>query len=61
VPLTHLFGREEEIAHIVDFMDDEGVRLLTLTGPGGIGKTRLAIEVVNRLAPDFAHGACFRA
>jgi len=42
-------------------LDAEGTRLITLTGPGGIGKTRLAIEVANRMAPDFAHGACFVA
>ena len=34
-----------------------GVRLVTLTGPGGIGKTRLALELARRLAPEFADGA----
>ena len=59
VPLTPLFGREEESANIRALLDAEETRLLTLTGPGGIGKTRLAIEVATRMAPDFAHGACF--
>lgn len=44
-PKTHLFGREEEIATILHLLDRPGVRLFTLTGPGGIGKTRLALEV----------------
>ena len=48
-PTTALFGRAGEIAKIEDaFMGDE--RLVTLTGPGGMGKTRLAIEVARRLA-----------
>lgn len=59
VPLTPLVGREQESAIIRALLDAEETRLLTLTGPGGIGKTRLAIEVATRIAPDFAHGACF--
>jgi predicted ATPase len=38
-------------------VDSEGVRLVTLTGPGGSGKSRLAIEAAGRLRPDFADGA----
>ncbi len=37
----------------------DGVRLLTLTGPGGVGKTRLALEAARALKADFAGGACF--
>ena len=59
VPLTPLLGREEEIANIIALLDAEETRLLTLTGPGGVGKTRLAIEVATRMVPDFGHGACF--
>jgi predicted ATPase len=59
VPLTPLLGRDEEIGCIRALLDAQGTRLLTLTGPGGIGKTRLAIEAATQVAPNFAHGACF--
>ena len=48
-PLTRFIGREREIAAVACQLE-QGVRLLTLTGPGGVGKTRLAIEVANRVA-----------
>ena len=38
---------------------EDGARLVTLTGPGGVGKTRLALGVATELSPDFAHGAAF--
>ncbi|BDZ46058.1 hypothetical protein GCM10025866_19670 [Naasia aerilata] len=58
-PLTQLFGREEEGRDIVARLRDPDVRLLTLTGPGGIGKTRLAIDVGRRLEDDFPDGVTF--
>jgi non-specific serine/threonine protein kinase len=58
IPPTPLLGREREIAALEDLLLREEVRLLTLTGPAGVGKTRLALEVAARLAGAFAAGAC---
>jgi predicted ATPase len=49
VPLTPIIGREDEITAVVALLRDPDVRLVTLIGPGGIGKTRLAIEVARRM------------
>lgn len=43
-PLTPFIGREDEVAYLVRQLEDPTVRLLTLTGPSGVGKTRLAIR-----------------
>ncbi len=48
-PLTRLIGREAEVEKVCAKLRDREVRLLTLTGPGGVGKTRLAIAVAERL------------
>src|SRR5205814_7910031 len=48
-------GREREVAEVAGFLND-GVRLLTLTGPGGSGKTRLSIEAASELVPAFKNG-----
>jgi predicted ATPase/transcriptional regulator with XRE-family HTH domain len=57
--LTPLVGRELEVEEIGGLLRQDAVRLLTLTGPGGIGKTRLAIEVVQKTEGDFPDGAAF--
>jgi predicted ATPase/DNA-binding CsgD family transcriptional regulator len=54
--LTPLVGREHEVATLVALLRREEVRLLTLTGPGGIGKTRLALEAARRSARRFTGG-----
>jgi predicted ATPase/DNA-binding SARP family transcriptional activator len=49
-------GRERELAEVVALAADEGVRLVTVTGPGGIGKTSLAIRAAAELAPGWPDG-----
>lgn len=58
-PSTSFVGREKEVAAIGDLLDQPDVRLLTLLGTGGVGKTRLALQVVGKIAPRFAGGVCF--
>jgi predicted ATPase len=59
VPATPLLGRDQEAAALEDLVAREGVRLVTLTGPGGVGKTRLMLEAARRLGPGFADGVRF--
>ena len=58
-PATRLLGREQETAAVEELVVGEGVRLVTLTGPGGVGKSRLMVEAARRLSPGFADGARF--
>jgi len=58
-PLTRLIGREAELVALRTALADDEVRLLTLTGPGGVGKTRLAIEVAGGLYGTFRDGIVF--
>lgn len=59
VPLTSFVGREREIAAVCDLVVRWDVRLVTLTGPGGVGKTRLAIETAVRVRDSFPDGIWF--
>jgi predicted ATPase/DNA-binding SARP family transcriptional activator len=58
-PPNRLLGRRRELAELHRLLLDERVRLLVLTGAGGSGKTRLALEAATRTADAFANGACF--
>jgi predicted ATPase/class 3 adenylate cyclase len=56
---TPLIGRENEVSEVCDLLGGEATRLLTLTGPGGIGKTRVALQAAADLLEDFTDGAFF--
>jgi predicted ATPase/DNA-binding XRE family transcriptional regulator len=52
VPLTVLLGREADVQTLRHWLEDPAVRLITLTGPGGVGKTRLALELARAIATE---------
>ena len=54
-----LLGRERELAAIGSALQQDTMRLLTLTGPAGVGKTRLALETATQFGSTFSHGAVF--
>ena len=59
IPPTPLIGRDEEVTTVARFLHRAEVRLLTLVGPGGVGKTRLAVAVAERSCDAFADGVVF--
>ncbi len=56
---TTFVGRHDEIADVANRLNDPNCRLLTLVGPGGIGKTRLAIEIASQKVGEFPDGISF--
>src|SRR3954468_11294821 len=56
IPRTRLIGREIELTTALTLLLDDAVPLLTLTGPGGVGKTRLALALAADVADRFADG-----
>jgi predicted ATPase/serine/threonine protein kinase/DNA-binding CsgD family transcriptional regulator len=56
---TPLIGREEEVTSVCALLKQAEVRLLTLLGTGGIGKTRLSLQVATEMRQQFAEGVCF--
>jgi predicted ATPase/class 3 adenylate cyclase/Tfp pilus assembly protein PilF len=56
---TPLIGREKEVAQVCDLLRGDETRLLTLTGPGGTGKTRVALQAAADLLDDFPDGTFF--
>jgi predicted ATPase len=58
-PRTAFIGREDELMRLRELVAAPDLRIVTLTGPGGMGKTRLAIELARQIAGGFAGGACF--
>jgi predicted ATPase/Tfp pilus assembly protein PilF/DNA-binding XRE family transcriptional regulator len=58
-PLTRLIGRAAELHRLQQLFSDGSSRLLTVSGPGGVGKTRLAIEAARRQQADFPDGVVF--
>ncbi len=57
--LPPLLGRERDVAHASGLLGQTGVRLLTFVGPGGVGKTRLALQVAAEMLPTFPDGVYF--
>ena len=58
-PATPLVDRQQDAAAVVGLVLNQGARLVTLTGPGGVGKSRLGTEVAARLSPEFPGGVRF--
>jgi non-specific serine/threonine protein kinase len=58
-PLTSFVDRDRDLTQVLALLDSDQTRLLTLMGPGGVGKTRLSLEVARRVERDFADGVAY--
>ncbi len=58
-PIEPLIGRSAELAEVAALLEDPATRLLTLTGSGGVGKTRFALQIAREMAGDFEQGVFF--
>ncbi|MFL5624453.1 MAG: helix-turn-helix domain-containing protein [Ktedonobacteraceae bacterium] len=58
-PFSSFIGREQDIVTVSDLLKQTGVHLVTLLGPGGVGKTRLSIQIANTMREYFIGGVCF--
>ena len=56
IPSTPFLGREQELLQVLELLSRDDVRLLTLTGPGGTGKTRLGAQAAAELSDRYTHG-----
>ena len=61
VPLTTFVGRSRELAELDLLVVKPDVRLVTVTGPGGVGKTRLAVELADAVSGQFRDGVVYVA
>jgi predicted ATPase len=58
-PLTRFIGRARQLAQLAEWLEDQHCRLLTLVGPGGVGKTRLALQIAAQVRESFPDGVWF--
>lgn len=59
LPTNPLVGRDDDLALVLRLLERRASRVVSLLGPGGVGKTRLALTAAHRLVGDFAHGVLF--